>query len=172
MKEGVLLYITQGKPCDEQQLARFVVQNGLSGMPLSVAGRSEDTQSFYDAYKVDYFSQFFKIIMSLGLVAVVILTSGLKGITNRVKAEYYLFMTLSTLGLVFLVSANELITLFVALAITVGMLRSFFRIAVIKTDCSRFSPIPTMTVSISSIPIDFIDSASVICMQTACVTLS
>ena len=52
MKEGVLLYITQGKPCDEQQLARFVAQNGLLGMPLSVAGRSEDTQSFYDAYKV------------------------------------------------------------------------------------------------------------------------
>ena len=52
MKEGVLLYITQGKACDKQQLDRFIKQNGLSGVPLSVAGRAEDTPSFYDAYKV------------------------------------------------------------------------------------------------------------------------
>jgi len=51
MKEGVLLYITQGKSCDDRQLDHFIKQNGLSGMPLSVAGRSEDTQSFYEAYK-------------------------------------------------------------------------------------------------------------------------
>ena len=52
MKEGVLLYITQGKSCDDQQLERFIEQNGLSGIPLSVAGRAKDAPSFYDAYKI------------------------------------------------------------------------------------------------------------------------
>jgi NADH-quinone oxidoreductase subunit N len=112
-----LFFITLGD--DKGELAKNVtIVIGLVMAVLCFMSIDKQGTMFYDAYKVDYFSQFFKVIMSLGLVAVVILTSGLKGITNRVKSEYYLFMTLSTLGLVFLVSANELITLFVALELS------------------------------------------------------
>ncbi len=112
-----LFFITLGD--DKGAVAKNVtIVIGLVMAVLCYMSIDKQGTLFYDAYKIDYFSQFFKIIISLGLVAVVILTSGLKGINNKVKAEYYLFMTLSSLGLVFLVSANELITLFVALELS------------------------------------------------------
>ena len=51
MKEGVLLYITQGKACSEEQLVRFIEENGLSGVPIAVAGQSGETPNFYEAYR-------------------------------------------------------------------------------------------------------------------------
>jgi|GEM_PF-2507561 len=51
MKEGILLYITQGKSCDDNQLEHFISLNGLSEVPISVAGQAENTKSFYEAYR-------------------------------------------------------------------------------------------------------------------------
>ena len=73
---------------------------------------------FFDAYRVDVFSQIFKVIFCLGLFIVIYLGEGLKGITDRLKAEYYMFLTLSTLGLVFLSSSVELLTIVVSLEIS------------------------------------------------------
>ncbi|MBU1169843.1 MAG: NADH-quinone oxidoreductase subunit N [Proteobacteria bacterium] len=73
---------------------------------------------FYDAYRVDAFSQLFKIILTFGLFLVIYLGAGLKGITDNLKAEYYMFMTLSVLGLVFLSSAVELLTIVISLEIS------------------------------------------------------
>ncbi len=112
-----LFFITLGD--DKGALAKNVtIIVGLVMAVLCYTSIDNQGTMFFDAYKVDYFSQFFKIVISLGLVAVVLLTSNMKGINKKVQAEYYLFMTLSCLGLVFLVSANELITLFVALELS------------------------------------------------------
>lgn len=113
----ILFFITLGD--EKGTLAKNVTLAIGLGMAV-LCYMSIDTQGtlFYTAYKVDYFSQFFKIIISLGLVAVVLLTSDMKGINVKVKPEYYFFMTLSCLGLVFLVSANELITIFVSLELS------------------------------------------------------
>ncbi len=113
----ILFFITLGD--EKGALAKNVtIAIGLGMAVLCYMSIDKQGTLFYTAYKVDYFSQFFKIIISLGLVAVVILTSDMKGINVKVKAEYYLFMTLSCLGLVFLVSANELITLFISLELS------------------------------------------------------
>ncbi len=112
-----LFFITLGD--ENGALAKNVtIAIGLVMAVLCYTSINKQGTLFYDAYTIDYFSQFFKLIMSLGLVAVVILTNDMKGISSKVQAEYYLFMTLSCLGLVFLVSANELITLFVALELS------------------------------------------------------
>ncbi len=112
-----LFFITLGN--ERGTLAKNVtIAIGLGVAVLCYASIDKQGTMFFAAYKIDYFSQFFKIIISLGLVAVVILTSDMKGINSKVRPEYYLFMTLSCLGLVFLVSANELITLFIALELS------------------------------------------------------
>jgi NADH-quinone oxidoreductase subunit N len=78
-----------------------------------------DTGSlFFDAYKVDLFSQIFKLVISIGLCVVVLFSKELKGISDEVRPEYYLFLILSSLGLIMLVSSVELITLFVALELS------------------------------------------------------
>ena len=73
---------------------------------------------FFDAYRMDIFSQMFKIVFCLGLFIVIYLGEGLKGITDDLKAEYYMFLTLSTLGLVFLSSSVELLTIVISLEIS------------------------------------------------------
>ena len=85
---------------------------------LCLATLGQKGNLFFDAYRVDLFSQLFKLGISLGLAAVVIFSSQLKGITQKMKPEYYMFMVLSTLGLIMLVSCVELISLFVALELS------------------------------------------------------
>jgi NADH-quinone oxidoreductase subunit N len=73
---------------------------------------------FFDAYRIDLFSQIFKLVIALGLVVVLLFGRKLKGVRDEVRAEYFLFLLLSTTGLVLLVSSVELITLFVALELS------------------------------------------------------
>lgn len=73
---------------------------------------------FYSAYKIDLFSQLFKLLVVTGFGVVVLFTGGLKSINEEVKPEYYLFLLLSTLGLMMVVSCVELLSLFVALELS------------------------------------------------------
>jgi NADH-quinone oxidoreductase subunit N len=73
---------------------------------------------FYEAYKVDFFSQLMKLAITAGFAVVLLFSTRLKGIADDVRPEYYLFLTLSTLGLVFLVSSADLLTMFIALELS------------------------------------------------------
>jgi len=73
---------------------------------------------FYEAYKIDFFSQFLKLFIVMGLAIVLLFATELKGIGEEVRPEYYLFLLLSTMGLVMLVSSVELLTLFIALELS------------------------------------------------------
>ena len=72
---------------------------------------------FFNAYRVDAFSQIFKVIITFGLFIVIYLGRGLYGIDNTLRPEYYLFMTLSAFGLMCMSSAVELITIILSLEI-------------------------------------------------------
>jgi len=73
---------------------------------------------FFDAYRVDAFSQLFKVIITFGLFIVIYLGEGLYGIDNTLRPEYYLFLTISAFGLVSMSSAVELITIIICLEIS------------------------------------------------------
>ncbi|MDT8334527.1 MAG: NADH-quinone oxidoreductase subunit N, partial [Desulfurivibrionaceae bacterium] len=73
---------------------------------------------FFGAYKVDLFSQLFKLLVVGGFGVVVLLDQDLKSIDGKIKPEYYLFLLLSTLGLMMVVSCVELLSLFVALELS------------------------------------------------------
>jgi len=73
---------------------------------------------FFEAYRIDLFSQIFKTVIALGLLLVLLFGKKLKGVRDEVRAEYFLLLLLSTAGLVMLVSSVELITLFVALELS------------------------------------------------------
>jgi NADH-quinone oxidoreductase subunit N len=93
---------------------------GLSAVVslLCLATLGQKGSLFFDAYSIDLFSQLFKLGIALGMMAVIIFGSQLKGITVKMKPEYYLFMVLSSLGLMMLVSSVELLSLFVALELS------------------------------------------------------
>lgn len=90
----------------------------LLTLTASVASLCGAGDLFCKAYRVDLFSQLFKVFIALGLVAVVLFGSKLKDIRAEIRPEYFLFLLLGSLGLTVLVSAVELITLFIALELS------------------------------------------------------
>lgn len=73
---------------------------------------------FFEAYRVDLFSQLFKFLVSVGLAVVILFDRQVKTVAEEVKVEYYLFLFLSSLGLMMVVSCVELLSLFVALELS------------------------------------------------------
>jgi proton-translocating NADH-quinone oxidoreductase chain N len=92
----------------------------LSAIALfaAVAGCCEHGVLFFDTYRVDTLSQIFKIITTLGLFLVISSSSGLRGIAENLKAEYYMFLTIGSFGLVSLASSVELLTILMSLEIS------------------------------------------------------
>ena len=84
---------------------------------VTVSSYGMEGTLFFNAYRVDAFSQMFKVIITFGLFIVIYLGKGLYGIDNTLRPEYYLFMTLSAFGLMCMSSAVELITIILSLEI-------------------------------------------------------
>jgi NADH-quinone oxidoreductase subunit N len=115
---GLLLFgITLGR--NAGRLARQATL-GVAAVAvlLTLASIGQEGELFFAAYRVDLFSQVFKVIITLGLCAVLLFDGELKDIREEVRPEYYLFLLLSTLGLVLLVSSVELLTIFIALELS------------------------------------------------------
>lgn len=109
------LCLGQGK----ENLAKYAsLVLAIASCFLSLATLQMEGSLFYDAYRIDMFSQLFKLAISLGLVIVLLFSGDLKGVSDRLRPEYFLFMILSTLGLMMLVSSVELLTLFIALELS------------------------------------------------------
>ena len=72
----------------------------------------------FETYQVNLFSQLFKLVIACGLTGLLIFGSDLKDTPANVKPEYLFFLLTGTLGLLFLVSSVELITLLVALELS------------------------------------------------------
>ena len=73
---------------------------------------------FFEAYRVDLFSQLMKLIICTGFAATLFAGQRLAGIAQEIRTEYYFFLTLSALGLVFLVSSADMLTMFIALELS------------------------------------------------------
>ena len=73
---------------------------------------------FSGAYRVDQFSQVLKLIFACGFTLILLLSGNLQDIRDDIKPEYFLFLTLSVVGLTLLVSCVDIITLVVALEVS------------------------------------------------------
>lgn len=110
--------LSLSKEINDVQINNTAIFLGIVTFICSLISLSQNTMFFSGCYQVDLFSQFFKLIISLGLVFVLIAGQNLKGIDRSVRPEYYMFLFISCLGLMALVSAVELITLFVSLELS------------------------------------------------------
>lgn len=88
------------------------------GVAISVLSLPLSGELFFRAYRVDLFSQAFKVLIQLGLFLVIFIGSDLKSIEEQLQPEYYLFMVLSSLGLTLMVSSVELLTIFIAMELS------------------------------------------------------
>ena len=88
------------------------------GMLLTACCLFQHGYLFYKAYRVDLFSQIFKFALALGLFLVLTISHDLAHIEERQQAEFYLFLTTTIIGMMLLVSAVELLTIYVALELS------------------------------------------------------
>ena len=88
------------------------------GFLVAVVCLCQKGDLFFKAYRVDLFSQIFKAALALGLFLVLMISKNLAHIEERYHAEFYLFLTTCTLGMMMLVSSVELLTIYVALELS------------------------------------------------------
>jgi NADH-quinone oxidoreductase subunit N len=91
-----------------------------SGLGIIVAILSLKVQGsmFYEAYQMDPLSQFFKLAIAIGFFITVLNAIHQPLLEAEKRFDYFLFLALSACGLMFLSSAVELITIYVALEIS------------------------------------------------------
>jgi len=73
---------------------------------------------FWGSYKVDGLSQFFKFAVALGFAIAVLNASSQPTLEPEKRADYFLLLSLSALGLMCLSSAVELVTIYLALELS------------------------------------------------------
>ncbi|HIE08137.1 MAG TPA: NADH-quinone oxidoreductase subunit N [Desulfarculaceae bacterium] len=73
---------------------------------------------FAGAYQVDTLSQLIKFLLGGGLFLIFVMCRDLSGIEEEMQNEFFFFLSLSTLGLMMMSSAVELLTILVCLEIS------------------------------------------------------
>ncbi|MBI4776745.1 MAG: NADH-quinone oxidoreductase subunit N [Deltaproteobacteria bacterium] len=88
------------------------------GIVLSALSLNREGFLFFDAYRVDLFSQIFKLFLSVAYFLVITACSELKGVRERYHSEFFLFLTTCTAGMMLMVSAVELMTIYISLELS------------------------------------------------------
>ncbi|HMB15050.1 MAG TPA: NADH-quinone oxidoreductase subunit N [Pelovirga sp.] len=114
----VCFVVSLGKNPRTGLLQGAVITFSILALLVTAANYQHSGTLFFGAYQIDQLSQLFKLVLCAGLALIAWATPGLRGIEKRLHPEYYLFLTVSTLGLVMLSSAVELLTIFLALEIS------------------------------------------------------
>ena len=112
-----LLFLSTGKAVGQKarSLAVFVA---VAEVVLCALCLNQNGELFYGAYKVDLFSQLVKLATSAGLAAILLFATQLKDVEEEIRAEYYVFLLVGTLGLLLLASSVELLTIFISLELS------------------------------------------------------
>jgi len=88
------------------------------GVVISLSSLMFKGELFYGAYRVDIFSQIFKVLLAAGFSLVILMMGSKDEIEHDYLAEFYMFLSFSTLGLMMLVSSVELISIVLSLEIS------------------------------------------------------
>jgi NADH-quinone oxidoreductase subunit N len=119
----LLVALDLALPEGRKRVLAYVGAAGLivpAALVASMAGRQE--VSFAGTYVVDNLSTFFKVVFLLAAALVLLSGSGYVEKRSKHPGEFYALVLFSTLGMLFMASARELVTVYVALELTSIML--------------------------------------------------
>lgn len=106
------------KTSEPWALQKWALALAAIGLFITVAASRQQGMLFFDCYRVDLFSQVFKVLLAMGTFWIIFSSSELKGIDGRQHAEYYFLMFVCTLAMMMLVSSVELLTIYVAIELS------------------------------------------------------
>ena len=108
-----LFCISLGKTPTEKAAQTVATCFGLATLLGCLLSFKAQGSLFYGAYSVDQYSQLFKLMIAGGLTMFLLFTPTFKAIDRAVRPEYFMFLLLSVLGLMMLVSSVELMAIFI-----------------------------------------------------------
>ncbi len=73
---------------------------------------------FYGAFQVNLFTQLMKSLVAVGTLIMLLFSNADSGVRKKTQPEYYLFLLMSVVGLMMLVSSTELLAIFVSLELS------------------------------------------------------
>lgn len=115
---GLVIFLLSLGKTDIDTMKTFAILLGTLIFGATLVSWNQEGTLFFGSYQVDLYSQVFKILIAGAMLVVLILGRQLKDIKKSVHPEYYLFLFVSVLGLMMLVSSIELLAIFVALELS------------------------------------------------------
>jgi NADH-quinone oxidoreductase subunit N len=115
---GLALFVVslgQFQPRTVRNITAYVLLIALVTTTCSIGNNGT---MFFGAFKVDPFTQIVKSLVVLGTFIITLFSNPDAGVKKDTQPEYYLFMLMSVFGLMMLVSANELLAIFVSLELS------------------------------------------------------
>ena len=109
--------VNKNKPAGWGSLG-FAKMISVLPLLLSVVSIGASGVLFDGAYSIDLFSQIFKVLLSFGYCAVILMLQKSEDIEGEYVAEYFMFLAFSVLGLMMLVSSVELISIVISLELS------------------------------------------------------
>ncbi len=98
-----------------QEATEWVPLASLFGVLLVFMTPGSGEYMFYESYRIDGLSQFFKAIVFLGLAVCTANAMRVSNLGKANKADYFFFMAMSAFGLIILSSTVELFTIFITM---------------------------------------------------------
>jgi NADH-quinone oxidoreductase subunit N len=115
---GLVLFVVSLGEGRVQQARTMALITAIAAIAACVAALGAHDTLFSGAYRVDAFSQVLKLIFAGGFGLILLMSGKLEDIRDDIKPEYFLFLTVSVIGLTLLVSCVDIITLVVALEVS------------------------------------------------------
>ena len=117
---AVLFFVwsTKRKALSPKSLYIRAVALSAVGVLVALASARLEGTLFFDAYRVDLFSQVFKFFLALGTFLVIFVCNEIKGIDEKQHPEFYMLFSVCTLAMMMLVSAAELLTIYIAIELS------------------------------------------------------
>jgi NADH-quinone oxidoreductase subunit N len=88
------------------------------GVAVALASFAAKGVMFYDVYRIDGLSQFFKVVIAAGFFVTVLNASRQPTLPDDKRSDYFLFLALSAWGLMVLSSTTELFSIYLALELS------------------------------------------------------
>ncbi len=115
---GLILFIfSLGQPSSGKIKSVAIILAALT-LAASLLCIKSEGYLFFAAYQVNFFSQIFKVLIALATLIILVFGDRDAGVKEETQSEYYLFLFMSVLGLMMLVSSVELLAIFVSLELS------------------------------------------------------
>ncbi|MCX5813196.1 MAG: NADH-quinone oxidoreductase subunit N [Proteobacteria bacterium] len=112
----LLLFISISKV--KENILTYAKLLSVLAFLVSLLSITENGELFSGAYRIDLFSQVFKMLIMAGFCLVILMFKNKREIEEGFLPEYFMFLGFSALGLMMLVSSVELISIVLSLEIS------------------------------------------------------